>query len=161
MTDNNKAEKNAIDFVVKRFFSTFSNKDGKSANLQCLTDIFVPGGVTVKTCGEPPSVCGVADFIAPRHKLLNDGELEDFSEEELWERTDIFGSIAQRICSYKKSGVLSGKKFETKGMKSIQLVNTDAGWKISSVAWDDERAGVAVPALSGGMACDNPDGDLV
>lgn len=161
MCDDNEADKLAIDLVVSGFFSAFNNKDGKSVDLQCLNDIFVPGGVTVKTCGEPPSVCSLADFVASRHKLLNDGELDDFSEEELWERTDIFGSIAQRLCLYKKSGVLSGKKFETKGMKSIQLVNTETGWKISSVAWDDERAGVAVPALPGRMARDNPDGDLV
>jgi len=119
------------------------------ANLDGLTDIFMPNGVIVKTCGEPPAVFDVTEFVSSRDALLNRGELEDFSEEEIWERTDIFGSVAQRFCLYKKSGVLAGEKFETRGMKSIQLVNTESGWKIAALAWDDERSGVCVPALPG------------
>lgn len=140
------ANKAAIDRVVCIFFLSFNNQDGKLANLDGLTNIFVPNGVIVRTCGEPPAVLNLADFIAPRDALLNGGELEDFSEEELWERTDIFGSVAHRLCLYRKSGVLSGKRFATKGMKSIQLVNTESGWKISSIAWDDERRGVSFSA---------------
>lgn len=145
MTDHYDTEKLAIDIVVSSFFSTFNNKEGQSVDLECLADIFLPGGVVVRTCGEPPSVHNLAEFIAPRHRLLNNGELEEFSEEELWERTDIFGSVAQRLSLYMKSGILSGKRFRTRGMKSIQLVNTKSGWKISAVAWDDERDGVSVP----------------
>jgi len=141
------AEKSDIDHVVKRFFSTFNNVNGISVNLASLTDIFMAGAVIVKTCGETPFVADLPDFIAPRQKLLNDGDLECFSEEELWERTDIFGGIAQRICMYRKSGVLYGQGFETKGMKSIQLVKTETGWKILSVAWDDERDGLSAPVF--------------
>ncbi len=115
------------------------------ANLDGLTDIFMPNGVIVKTCGEPPAVFNLADFVAPGDVLLNGGELEDFSEEELWERTDIFGSVAHRLCRYKKSGVLASERFETQGMQSIQMLKTESGWKISSVAWDDERCGVSIP----------------
>jgi hypothetical protein len=143
------ANKAAIDQVVSILFSSFDNRHGKTADLDSLSDIFLPNGVIVKTCGEPPTICNLADFIAPRESLLNGGELEDFSEEEIWERTDIFGSVAQRFCLYKKSGVLAGEKFETRGMKSIQLVNTESGWKIAALAWDDERSGVRVPALPG------------
>ena len=102
----------------KHFFSSFNSQDGKLANLDGLTDIFMPNGVMVKSCGEPP-----AGF--------------DLSK---------LGSVAQRLCLYKKLGVLSGERFETQEMKSIQLVNTESGWKISSVAWDDERRGVSIPA---------------
>ena len=143
------ANKAAIDQVVSTFFSSFNNRDGKLADLDGLSEIFLPNGVIVKTCGEPPTVLNLVDFVAPRESLLNGGELEDFSEEEIWERTDIFGSVAQRFCSYKKSGVLAGEKFETRGMKSIQLINTESGWKIAALAWDDERSGVSVPALPG------------
>lgn len=130
---------------MSRFFSTFNNKNGKQADLDSLAEIFVAGGLIVKTCGESPSVCNLAEFIAPRRALLNGGDLQEFSEEETWERTDIFGGVAQRLCVYEKSGVLSGQEFTSQGMKSIQLVKTEAGWKISSVAWDDEREGLSVP----------------
>jgi hypothetical protein len=141
---DDQAEKRAIDAVAQQFFSAFTNKDGRTADLSGLHELFFAGGVIVKTCGGPPQLHGLADFIGPRRQLLNDGELVDFCEEELWSRTDVFGDMAQRFCAYQKSGVLSGKRFETKGMKSIQLVNTETGWKIVSVAWDDERDGVSL-----------------
>jgi hypothetical protein len=124
MIERYDAEKSAIDDVAKKFFSAFTNANGKRVNLDGLTDIFLPGAVIIRTCGEPFSVYSLAEFIAPRKELLTGGELEAFSEEELWEKTDIFGSVAQRLCLYRKSGVLSGTSFETKGMKSMQFVNT-------------------------------------
>jgi len=143
------ANKAAIDQVVSTLFSSFNNRHGNLADLDRLSEIFLPNGVIVKTCGEPPTVFNLVDFVAPRELLLNGGDLKDFSEEEIWERTDIFGGVAQRFCLYKKSGVFAGEKFETRGMKSIQLVSTESGWKIVSLIWDDERSGVRIPALPG------------
>ena len=37
-----------------------------------------------------------------------------------------------------------GTPFTARGMKTLQLVRTSAGWRISAVAWDDERDGVAI-----------------
>ncbi len=71
--------------------------------------------------------------------MFNDGSLSDFIEEEIFERTEIFGNIAHRLSLYKKSGLMNGKEFKNKGIKTIQFIKTTAGWKISSVAWDDER----------------------
>ena len=36
-------------------------------------------------------------------------------------------------------------------MKSIQLINTGTGWKISAVAWDDERYWAYCPAFVEGI----------
>ncbi len=142
---NEATEKSAIDAVVRKFFTTFTNTDGKEADLSILHTLCVPGCVIVKTCGETPTVNCLADFIAPRQDLLSSGKLANFSEAEVWENTQIFGSIAQRFCSYEKSGDHCGDRFDAMGMKSIQLVKTDDGWRISSVIWDDERDGVMIP----------------
>ena len=34
------------------------------------------------------------------------------------------------------------------GMKSIQLIRTVGGWRISAAAWDDERDGLTLPTAS-------------
>ena len=146
MNIDETAEKRAIDTVVSQFFAAFNNVDNKEVDLSNLRALFVPGAVIVKICGSPPVVYSLDEFIAPRQKLLVDGELVNFSEAEMWGDTIIFGSIAQRFCSYRKSGVLCGGPFVANGMKSIQLVKTEDGWKISSVIWDDERDGVVVPS---------------
>lgn len=140
------ADKRAIDAVVGRFFGVFTNKNAEVVDLDTLREICLPDCVVIKTCGEPPASYGLSGFIAPRQKLLSEGGLVNFSEKEIWEKTEIFGSIAQRFCLYEKSGVLLGDRFEATGMKSIQLVKDVAGWRISSVAWDDERDGVSIPA---------------
>lgn len=54
--------------------------------------------------------------------------------------------------AYGKSGTLKGVSFEARGMISTQFVRTPAGWKMSSMAWDDERPGLSIPpkASAGG-----------
>ena len=140
-------DKRTIDAVVRAFFAVFDNRHGRRPALEALHDLCVAQCVIVKATTDGPVLYDLAGFIAPREKLLCSGELVDFHEEEIWDRTDVFGGIGQRLSVYRKSGTLSGDAFVTKGMKSIQLVKTGSDWKISAVAWDDERAGLAIPGL--------------
>lgn len=146
---NDVDEKRAIDTVVNKFFSAFDNRNAKPAKLDALRSLFSDNAIIVKTCGESPVTYNIDEFINPRRELLSGGGLEEFSERELWERTTVFGCMAQRLCAYRKSGVLGGKMFETDGMKSMQFVRTDTGWKITAVIWDDERARLTVPPFPG------------
>lgn len=92
-----------------------------------------------------PEIYALETFIKPREVLLNSGELINFSEFEIKNETKIFGNIAQRFCSYKKMGELNGEYFKSFGMKTIQFIKTADGWKISSVAWDDEKENLKLP----------------
>jgi hypothetical protein len=42
-------------------------------------------------------------------------------------------------------GINKGSEFGGRGIISIQFIMTDTGWKISSMAWDDERPGLTIP----------------
>jgi hypothetical protein len=44
------------------------------------------------------------------------------------------------ISTYEKYGINQGAEFKGRGVISIQFILTDARWKISSMAWDDERS---------------------
>ena len=131
--------KKEIDEMVSKFFSLFNNCNNSIPNLEPIHDIFIPKGIIIKTLNQNTEIYNLKEFIEPRTKLLSDGTLIDFKEEEISEKTEIFGNIAQRFCVYKKSGVLSGVKFETKGTKTFQFIKTTEGWKISALAWDDEN----------------------
>ena len=98
-----------------------------------------------------PEAYSLEEFLRPREELLTSGTLVDFEETEISSRTDVYGQIAQRASLYRKSGVLAGVSFQTKGVKTFQFVRTPAGWKISAVAWDDEREGFRVPANLGAV----------
>ena len=135
-----------IDRVASAFFRAFDNRGGREPALESLYEICIASCVVTKASGADAGIYSLREFIEPRAKLLGDGRLVDFSEHEVWNRTDLFGDVAQRFCSYQKSGVREGRRFEAWGMKTMQLVRTDGRWRISAVAWSDEREGLAVPA---------------
>ncbi len=72
----------------------------------------------------------VQEFIEPRAKLVIDGSLIGFREEETDSRTVMVGNVAQRISQYRKSGVMKGERLEGKGVKVFQFVRTTTGWRI-------------------------------
>ncbi len=138
-------DRNAIDALVANFFSAFSNKHD-AARVASVRELVIPEVVVVKGVGIPPEVMTLESFLPPRERLLSpQGELADFEEIETHARTEVFGNVAQRLSLYRKSGVLSGAPFATKGVKTFQFVRTADGWRISAVAWDDARPGFDPP----------------
>jgi hypothetical protein len=132
------ADKNEIDSLTNQFFDLFTNHGGRIPDLSRINDLFIPQGIVIKNVGGNSEIFSLSTFITPRQKLLTDGTLSDFQERELTERTDIAGTIAQRFCTYTKSGKLQGKVFENQGVKTLQFIKmNNTTWKISAVAWDD------------------------
>jgi hypothetical protein len=135
----------AIDHVIRELFAAFGNRGGVRPALATLRRILLPEAVIVKNVGPDMEVYGLEGFIAPRERILTDGTLADFDESEEEARTDIHGNVAQRLSLYRKSGVLAGQPFTTRGLKTIQLVRTPDGWRVSALAWDDAREGFEPP----------------
>jgi hypothetical protein len=135
----------AIDRVIGDFMGTFCNKNGAKPQLALIHDLFIKDGLIIKNSGPVPEIFNLEQFILPRERILNDGTLAEFEEAEVQSRTLIFGNIAQRVAIYRKSGILSGQPFQARGIKTTQLVRTPGGWRISALAWDDEREGFVVP----------------
>jgi len=138
---------NEIDALTRAFFSVFTNKNGVKPDLDAIHHMFIPQGLIIKCSGAEREIYTLREFIEPRRLLLSSGKLADFQEQEVSARTDIFGGIAQRYCIYEKSGILDGQAFHVRGVKTLQLIRMDDGWKLASLAWEDERDGLAVPDL--------------
>ncbi len=130
--------------LVRAFFDRFTNRDGARPDLTTLFDLCIPEAVITRCVTASPEVMSLEAFIAPRQVLLSGGGLVDFQEVELSHRTDVHGNVAQRCSTYRKSGILDGNPFETRGVKVFQFVRRPEGWRISAVSWDDERDGFAV-----------------
>jgi len=139
---NDSADRAAIADIVRIFFAAFVSGPDCAARLAELAALFLPGAVIVRTCGGEPTVYDVDGFLAPRRALLSSGTLTDFTEWELRGHTEIFGDIAHHFGSYAKAWVQDGKRCTGRGMKTLQFVRTPVGWRISAVAWDDERDGL-------------------
>ncbi|MEH7342540.1 hypothetical protein V7122_01425 [Bacillus sp. JJ1532] len=63
-------------------------------------ELFVPEAVIIKNTDSSPVIYDLQQFIEPREKLLGEGHLIDFKEEETYEITEIFGNIAHRFSLY-------------------------------------------------------------
>jgi len=139
------AVKSEIDELMAGFFRAVSFEAGQAPSYPALHALFIEAGLLIKNSGENPEICNLRQFIDPRQAAFDAAELMRFCEVELFETTDIFGNVAQRFSAYAKSGVLNGAAFVARGMISTQFVHTAAGWKISAMSWDDERAGLSMP----------------
>ncbi len=145
-----QADLGAIDALMAAFYRMFCNLGGARPNLALIYDLFIPEGLVIKHGAGAPEIFNLQQFIAPRERLLTDGTLAEFQEAEVAARTEVFGNIAQRTSLYRKSGRWSGVPFQARGVKTTQLVRTAAGWRISALAWDDEREGFRLPEPGAG-----------
>ncbi|GGZ30033.1 N-acetyltransferase [Streptomyces nitrosporeus] len=126
-----------IDRLADLFMGSFTNTGGRHPDLQVIRELFVPEGTIVSNTGNDPVIMDLDAFIEPRQRMLTDGTLTEFSEWEVSARTEIFGSVAHRFSEYRKSGTRDGVRFEGHGHKTTQFLRTRAGWRMSSMAWDD------------------------
>lgn len=138
------ADRAEIADIVRTWFEAFTSGAGCETRMAALRATLLPQAVIVRTCGTEPAVYDVEGFIAPRQAVLTDGTLEEFHEWELDGRTEVFGDVAHHFCSYAKEGVQGGVPFTGRGMKTLQLVRTAQGWRVSAAAWDDERDGLSL-----------------
>jgi ribosomal-protein-serine acetyltransferase len=131
------SDEEQIDVLSAQFFDAFTNTDGHEVDLTALESSFLPGAVVVSH-GNPARVESVTEFLTPRQKLLTSGELIDFKEWETSRSTLVSGNVAQRLVRYAKSGIRGGAPFTGSGTKSMQLVRTPQGWRITAITWSDD-----------------------
>ncbi|MGZ8702618.1 MAG: hypothetical protein ACXWZY_10070 [Gaiellaceae bacterium] len=143
------AVKAELDRLTTEFFRAVSFEAGGAPSYENITTLFIEGGLLIKNTGTTPEVSSVRQFIEPRDALVKAGTLTRFSESELSESTQIFGNVAHRFSAYAKSGTSGGVPFEARGMITTQFIGTPAGWKMSAMAWDDERPGLSISGQPG------------
>ncbi len=141
---NRSTVKSELDRLTKEFFRAVSFEAGEVPHYENIHSLFIEDGLLIKNSGQTPEISSISQFIEPRQAQVVAGELTRFYEGELSETTEIFGNVAHRFSAYEKSGVLKGVPFETRGMISTQFILTPEGWRISGMAWDDERPGLAI-----------------
>jgi hypothetical protein len=132
--------------VMQRFLRAVSFGEGERPAYGELRDLFVEGARLTKTSDAVPDSATVDAFIGPRQASVDSGALASFEEVEVGEITEIFGNVAHRFSTYEKRGILNGVAINARGAISTQFIRTPDGWRMSSMAWDDERAGLELPS---------------
>jgi len=143
--DDDSGSKAEIDTLTAAFFRAVSFDDGETPPYANLYGIFIESGQIIKNSSSSPEIYTVRQFIEPRQRIVESGELKSFRESETAEITEIFGNVAHRFSLYEKHGLSADSTIEGRGVISIQFIATATGWKISAMAWDDERPGLTLP----------------
>ena len=134
-----------LDRLTTEFFRAVSFEEGEAPPYDNIYGLFIETGLIVKNSASTPEISSVRQFIEPRLAMVRSGEMTCFYEMELLESTEVFGKVAHRFNSYAKSGTTNGVPFTARGMISTQFIQTPVGWRISAMAWDDERPGLSIP----------------
>ncbi|SRR6266545_6757934 len=135
----------AIDELMGGFLRAVSFEHGQQPAYGDLPGLFVPGARLIWNSGASPEISSVDEFVRARQDAVDAGELTSFEETELSETTELFGNIAHRFSPYGKRGVTDRGPIDVRGAISTQFIRTAGGWRISSMAWDDERPGLELP----------------
>jgi hypothetical protein len=129
--------KSALDRSTAMFYSVFTTA-GFDPDAETVQHLFLPSAVIVLgDRGEVPLMYSPSEFIRSRLQLLTSGRLIDFEENEVAERTEMFGGIAYRRSDYRSSGVLDDKVFLRGGSNRIQFLSTPDGWRISALVREE------------------------
>jgi hypothetical protein len=131
--------------LTDEFFRAVSFESGQRPAYARIRDLFIDDGKLIRNGAELPEISSVDDFIASRQRMVDSGALTSFEEVETAETTEVFANIAHRFSTYEKRGTMHGEAIEGGGLISTQFIRTPSGWKMSSMAWDDERPGLAIP----------------
>jgi hypothetical protein len=131
--------------LMAAFLGAVSFQPGSSPDYARIRRLFIRDGLLIKNSGAVPEIARVEEFIAPRRALVDSGALTAFDEAEIAARTEVFGNVAHRISTYEKRGVQDGVTFRAVGVIFTQFIATPAGWRMTAMAWDDERPGLEMP----------------
>jgi hypothetical protein len=127
-----------LSVLMGRFFRAVSFAPGGVPAYEGLHDLFTRSGRLISAIGDVPEDTTVAGFAGPRRALVDAGVLTSFEEVETGAVTESFGKVAHRFSTYEKRGVRDGTAFAARGRIATQFVRTPGGWRITSMAWDDE-----------------------
>jgi len=131
--------------AIEEFFRAVSFESGQTPDYAAIRDLFIDGGKLIRASAEIPEISSVDAFIASRQSAFDSGALTAFAEAEITATTEVFGNVAHRFSTYEKRGMLDGEPIAGSGLISTQFVCISSHWKITSMAWDDERPGLAIP----------------
>ena len=127
----------SLDSFIARFFGAFDNRDGRVPTRAEIDALFIKNAVILQRVGDKTAVMSVAEFADPRVALLTSGRLQDFSEWETANTTQMFSNFAIRTSKYAKQGLLDSQPYSGRGTKLFQLANLDGEWRVASLCWFD------------------------
>jgi hypothetical protein len=138
-------EETRIDSVTRAFYEHLSYFNNQVDKMKDVTAVMTSDAVLIANYGDTPQRWTIDAFVPFLIDVAAKQKVTDRTEKELFAKTYIFGTVAQRFSAYQLDFTADGKKISRRGVNSFQLLRVAGQWKIFSVTWDTERSGQSVP----------------
>ena len=137
-TDKEKQELEAIDEVITQVFEAICFTEDEGPNMHRMTELFVKEGLLINYNEEEPLILPVEQFIKHFEQMAADGIIPSLEDKELRHETRVYDRVAHRFSFYEARFKANEAPF-ARGVNSIQLIKTEHGWKLTSMAWNDDN----------------------
>lgn len=130
----------SIDAIIAAYYAAISGPAGAARDWNRFRSLFIGKAqlVTARASGDrmTPLVLTPEQFVRLNQDYFEHG---GYFEREVHRRTDAFGSIAHVFSTYESRRKAESAKPYSRGINSIQLLQTGDRWWIVSITWDHER----------------------
>lgn len=141
-----------IDALIDSLYASISGPTGQDRDWVAFHDCFADGA-RLGAFFSTPDGFGSVVMTPTQYQERAGPELMrlGFTEREVHRELDLFGSVAHAFSTYK--GTTAAEPVTSvEGINSIQLVRTDEGWRVHSLAWQQASEQLPVPETYRGAA---------
>jgi hypothetical protein len=133
-----------IDHLTERFYQGVSFNKEHFPNFDQVGELFYGSGSLINNSSNPPVEFTVQTFAHSIMSQIEAGDASFFAQQEIADRTEIFGNMAQRISVFEYSFVKDTPNWQ-RGVNYIQYICFDSKWLITSMIWTFEKEGLLIP----------------
>ena len=133
-----------IDHLTERFYESVCYSTEHYPNVDQLQELFYGSGHMINNNLEEPVVFTVQTFAHAIMAQIETGDAGYFVQQEISDKTEIFGNMAQRISVFEYSFVKDTPDWK-KGLSFIQYICTNNRWLITSIIWSFEKGDLIIP----------------
>ncbi len=142
---NLEAQIQQIDHLTEHFYLYKGFDAAHFPNMDGLQEMFFGEGHLVDHTFAQTMEFTLSSFIQALMKQIDAGNAEFFVQQEIADRTQVFGTMAQRMSVYEFSNMKNAAVNWKKGISLMQFILKEDKWLISSVIWRDESKDFKVP----------------
>jgi len=136
----------AIHTITKKLYDGLCFEQGQFPDFKGVRKLFLENARFIEHDGQQENIKTFDDFSASLTSVIKSGQLISSFEKEVFEKTEIFGSIAQRFSTFEAYVSVDSKKPYSQGVNSFQFIKDSDGWHIASLMWQCAGPGVEIPS---------------
>ena len=133
-----------IDHLTERFYECVCFNTEHYPNFDQLQELFYGSGKLINNNFDQPVDFTVQTFSHAIMAQIESGNADYFVQQEIGDRTEIFGNMAQRTSVFEYSSIKDNPNWK-RGLNYFQYICVGGKWLILSTIWTYEKEDLKIP----------------